>query len=173
MLKMKIKTSHDLFEKGLRYAYDCEQKLVKKGLPEMIENCTSAELRQALDQHLRETHEQVSRLERVFSICGLEAKTEDNDLIDELYTAAKHMISDTEDGALLRDAALIVNGNLVEHYEIAVYGSLEAFARHLGYPEAASLLLQTLNEEKAADAKLTQIAETSINPKATQERRAA
>ena len=74
MLKMKIKTFHDLFEKGLRYAYDCEQKLVKKGLPEMIENCTSAELRQALDQHLRETREQVSRLERVFSTCGLEAK---------------------------------------------------------------------------------------------------
>jgi ferritin-like metal-binding protein YciE len=170
---MKIETFQDFFEKGLRYAYDCEQKLAKKGLPEMIENCSSAELRQALDQHLQETRAQVSRLERVFSLCGLAAKTEDNDVIDELATAAKHMISDTEDGSLLRDAALIVNGNLVEHYEMAMYGSLEAFARHLGHPEAASLLQQTLNEEKAADAKLTQIGETSINPRATQERRAA
>jgi ferritin-like metal-binding protein YciE len=82
------------------------------------------------------------------------------------------MISATEDGSPLRDAALIVGGNQVEHYEMAAYGSLVAFARQLGRGEAAELLEQTLTEEKAADAKLTQIAE-SINPRATQERRAA
>jgi ferritin-like metal-binding protein YciE len=170
---MKIRTFQDLFENGLRYAYDCEQKLVKKGLPEMIEKCTSPELRSALNQHLQETREHVARLERIFSTCGLEPKTEDNDIIDEMMSAAKRIVSDTEDGSLLRDAGLVVAGNAVEHYEMAVYGSLEAFARHLGRRDAAALLQQTLNEEKAADAKLTQIGETTINPRATQERRAA
>lgn len=170
---MKIRTFQDLFENGLRYAYDCEQKLVKKGLPEMIEKCTSPELRTALNQHLQETREHISRLERIFSTLGLEAKTEDNDIIDEMMSAAKDIVSDTEDGSLLRDAGLVVAGNAVEHYEMAVYGSLEAFARHLGQRDVAALLQQTLNEEKAADAKLTQIGETTINPRATQERRAA
>lgn len=170
---MKIRTFQDLFENGLRYAYDCEQKLVKKGLPEMIDKSSSTELRSALEQHLKETREHVARLERVFSSCRLEAKTEDNDIIDEMMSAAKHIVSDTDDGSLLRDAGLIVAGNAVEHYEMAVYGSLEAFARHLGRSDAAALLQQTLNEEKAADAKLTQIGETTINPRATAERRAA
>ncbi len=79
----------------------------------------------------------------------------------------------TEDGSPLRDAALIVAGNQVEHYEMAAYGSLIAFARQLGIREAAELLQQTLNEEKAADAKLTQLAETTINRQATQMPRAA
>ena len=139
----------------------------------MIEASSSQELRSALQQHLSETRTHVTRLERVFSLIGANAKTEDNDVIDEISTAAKHMISATEDGSLLRDAVLIVGGNQVEHYEMATYGSLVAFAQQLGIREAAELLEQTLNEEKAADAKLTQIAETTINPRATQERRAA
>lgn len=170
---MKIRTFQDLFENGLRYAYDCEQKLVKKGLPEMIEKSTSPELRTALNQHLQETREHISRLERIFSTLGIEAKTEDNDIIDEMMSAAKDIVSGTEDGSLLRDAGLVVAGNAVEHYEMAVYGSLEAFARHLGRSDIAALLQQTLNEEKAADAKLTQIGETTVNPRATAERRAA
>jgi ferritin-like metal-binding protein YciE len=170
---MKIRTFQDLFENGLRYAYDCEQKLVKKGLPEMIEKCTSPELRNALEQHLQETRDHVSRLERIFSTIGVEAKTEDNDIIDKMMNSAKHIVSDTEDGTLLRDAGLVVAGNAVEHYEMAVYGSLVAFARQLGRTDAASLLEQTLNEEKAADAKLTRIGESTVNPRATQERRAA
>jgi len=83
------------------------------------------------------------------------------------------MIGWTEDGSPLRDAALIVGGNEVEHYEMAVYGSLVAFARQLGRNEAATLLEQTLNEEKAADAKLTAIGERIVNPRAAQELRAA
>ncbi len=170
---MEIRTFQDLFENGLRYAYDCEQKLAKKGLPEMIEKSTSPELRTAFNQHLQETREHISRLERIFSTLGIEAKTEDNDIIDEMMSAAKDIVSGTEDGSLLRDAGLVVAGNAVEHYEMAVYGSLEAFARHLGQRDVAALLQQTLNEEKAADAKLTQTGETTTNPRATQERRAA
>jgi ferritin-like metal-binding protein YciE len=170
---MKIKDFRGLFETGLRYAYDCEQKLAKKGIPSMIEASTSTQLRTALEQHLEETQNHITRLERVFGLIGAEAKTEDNDIIDEMQDAAKGMVSATEDDSPVRDAALIVAGNQVEHYEMAMYGSLVSFARQLGIREAADLLEQTLNEEKAADAKLTQIGESSVNPQAKQVPRAA
>ena len=170
---MKIKSLQDLFETGLKYAYDCEQKLAKKGIPSMIKASSSSELRSALEQHLVETQNHVSRLEQVFSLCGFEAKKEDNDILDELIDAADDMVSATEDGTPLRDAALIVSGNEVEHHEMAIYGSLVAFAQQLGHQQAATLLQQNLNEEKAADAKLTQIGERSINPLASRELRAA
>lgn len=170
---MKIKNFQGLFETGLRYAYDCEQKLVDKGIPKMIESANSTELRQALEQHLQETRNHVTRLEQVFGIIGAEPKTEDNDVIDEITNAAKDMISATEDGSPLRDAALIVGGNQVEHYEMAAYGSLVSFAQQLGHQQAADILQQTLNEEKAADAKLTAIGERSVNPRAAQVLRAA
>ncbi len=169
---MKIENFRDLFEIELQYAYDCEQKLVKKGLPTMIEAAHSPELRNALEQHLQETRNHVSRLERVFSITGLNAKAEDNDVFDEMTSAVKDSISEVEAGSL-RDAALIVNGNLVEHYEMAVYGTLISFAQQMGSQDAVQLLQQTLQEEKAADAKLTQLGETRINASAAQERRAA
>lgn len=170
---MKIKTFQDLFEGGLKYAYDCEQKLAKKGIPNMIKASSSSELRSALERHLEETRNHVARLERVFSICGFEAKKEDDDIIDQFADTADDLVSATEDGSTLRDAALIVSGNEIEHYEMAMYGSLIAFARQLGHNEAAALLQQTLSEEKAADAKLTEIGERIINPRAAQELRAA
>jgi len=170
---MKMETLRDLFEIELRYAYDCEEKLVKKGLPTMIENCGSSELRQALEQHLGETRNQVTRLQQVFSILGIKPETDSNDVFDKMSSAVKDSISHTDGGSPVRDAALIVNGNQVEHYEMAVYGSLVSFARQLGFEQAATLLQQTLEEEKQADAKLTQIGETIINARAAQERRAA
>jgi ferritin-like metal-binding protein YciE len=171
-LNMKIESLRDLFEAELCCVYDCEQKLVKKGLPTMIEASTSPELRHALEQHLEETRIHANRLERVFSMIGVEAKAKGNDILDELTSSAKDMIGDIEPSRL-RDAAIVVNGNEVEHYEMAVYGSLLAFAQQLGFQEAARLLEETLNEEKAADAKLTQLGETNINPNAAQERLAA
>ena len=169
---MKIESLRDLFEIELQYAYDCEQKLVKKGLPAMIKNASSPELRQALEQHLEETRTHVNRLEQIFQQCGLEADTKDNDILDEMTSAAEDTISHIEASAL-RDAALIVNGNGVEHYEIAIYGSLSAFAQQLGFNSAVNLLQQTLQEEKAADAKLTELGESIVNPQAAGERRAA
>jgi len=169
---MKIESVNELFERELCYVYDCEQKLVKEGLPDMIENASSTELRTALEQHLQETRNQVTRLEQVFSIVGRDVKAEDNDILDEITKHAKKMAK-AIDSAPLRDAALIVSGNQVEHYEMAVYGSLVAFAQQLGFSDAARLLQQTLDEEKAADAKLTQIAEQSVNPRAVQIPRAA
>ena len=167
---MKIKSLSDLFEIKLRYAYDCEQKLVKKGLPTMIELASSSELRNALEQHLEQTREHVTRLEEVFAFAGTEADTKGNDVFDKMASAAK----DNEDieSPSLRDAALISSGNEVEHYEIALYGSLAAWAQQLGLQDAVNLLKQTLQEEKDADAKLTALGST-VNAQAAQERRAA
>ncbi|MFZ0784305.1 MAG: DUF892 family protein [Candidatus Acidiferrales bacterium] len=161
----KIKSLNELFEIELRYAYDCERKLAEKGLPAMIDAANSPELRSALQHHLQETQNQVTRLENVFSIAGAKPNTKDNDVIDKMMSAAKDSGSNIESSAL-RDTALIANGNQVEHYEIALYGSLLAFARQLGLRNAVSLLEETLHEERAADTKLTQLAETSMNAKA-------
>lgn len=169
---MKIEGLQDLFDVTLRYVYDCEKKLVKKGLPTMMESSSSPELRQAFEQHLRETQNHVTRLEQVFSMIGSEADTEDNDILDEMTKAAEKMIKNI-DSAPLRDAALVESGNMVEHYEMAAYGTLVAYAQQLGFGDAARLLQQTLEEEKAADAKLTQLGETNINPRAANLPRAA
>jgi len=169
---MKTRNLRELFENELRYIYDCEQKLVKKGLPTMIENSTSPELRNALEQHLQETRRHVERLERVFSTLGADAKTETNDIFDEMADTVKDTIGDIDSPAL-RDAAIVMDGNKVEHYEMAVYGSLVSFAQQLGLQDAAQVLQQTLEEEKAADAKLTKIGESAVNRRATQDLRAA
>src|SRR5579862_687067 len=99
----KIKSLRELFETELGYAYDCEKKLVEKGLPTMIENASSGELRSALEQHLQETRRHVTRLERVFSLIGVEPRTESNAVLGELTSATKDSISHTEDSSL-RDA---------------------------------------------------------------------
>ena len=169
---MKIENLRDLFVSELCYAYDCEQKLVKKGLPAMLKSASSPELKQAFEQHLEETRTHVSRLEKVFNACGFEIKKKDNDILDEMTDAAEDTVSHIDESAL-RDAALIVNGNGVEHYEMAIYGSLVAFADQLGLAEVSMILQQTLEEEKEADAKLTKIGESVVNPLAAGERRAA
>jgi len=161
----KVKSLRELFGIELCYAYDCEKKLVEKGLPEMIENATSRELRSALEEHLQQTRTHVTRLQRVFSAIGMEPDTKTNEIFDKMASAVKDSKSNI-DPSPLRDAALIVNGNLVEHYEIATYGSLASFARSLGLNEAVAVLQETLNEEKKADAKLTQIGEEIMNPQA-------
>ena len=169
---MTIKSLRDLFEIGLRYAYDCEQQLVQKGLPGMIKGASSPELKTALEQHLEETRKHVTRLEQVFSTLGMKAETEDNDVVEEMIGAAEGMI-DEIDASPLRDAALIVAGNQVEHYEMAMYGSLLAFAEQLDLGEVVTTLRTTLQEEKGADAKLTQIGESAVNPRAAGEELAA
>ena len=161
----KVKSLRELFEIELRYAYDAEKTLVEKGLPAMIENASSSELRSAFEHHLQETRTHVARLEHVFSAIQVEPDTKSNDILDKMAGAAEDSISNIE-ASPLRDAALIVNGNFVEHYEIALYGSLAALARSLGLPEIVSLLAETLSEEKKADAKLTEIGEALLNRQA-------
>ena len=133
----KVENLNELFAIELRYAYDCEQKLVKKGLPSMIEAAGSTELKSALEHHLTETRRHVARLESIFSMAGIEPSTKDNEILDKMISAAKDSVGNIEPSAL-RDTALIANGNHVEHYEIAMYGTLADFARQLGVEGAVN-----------------------------------
>ena len=114
----------------------------------MIENVSSPELKTALEGHLQETRTHVARLERVFGAIDVEPETRGNEILDKMTGAAADSISHIE-ASPLRDAALISNGNQVEHYEIALYGTLVSFARSLGLQAAVGPLEETLNEENS------------------------
>ncbi len=163
---MKLETMQDLFQRGLEYAYDCEQQLIK-ALPKLAEASSSSDLRNAFTEHLQQTRRHADRLEQVFSLIGKSADTQSNKVVKALTEEGEDLI-DKIDRSPLLDAALICAGNQVEHYEMAAYGTLRDYAQLLGHSQAASLLEQTLNEEKEADAKLTRIGETSVNRQAMQ-----
>lgn len=157
---MKIETMQDLFNSQIMDLYDAEQRLMK-ALPKMAEASVSPQLREAFQTHLMETKGHVDRLEEVFRQIGAKVKGETCDAMKGLISEGEDMISDTPE-APLRDAGLIAAANRVEHYEIAAYGSARTFANLLREPEVVRLLEETLKEEKAADAKLNECAE-SIN----------
>jgi ferritin-like metal-binding protein YciE len=131
----------------------------------MIEKATDPQLKQGFQSHLRETQNQVKRLEQVFRLHGQEPKGVDCPAIDGIIEEAEDVAGEVEDKAVL-DAALIAAAQAVEHYEISRYGSLIAWARQLGRADGASLLQQSLDEEKAADKKLTALAESKVNRRA-------
>jgi ferritin-like metal-binding protein YciE len=159
-----IKTMDDLFLHTLQDIYYAENKIVKS-LPEMIDNATDTQLKQSLKAHLGETEGHVKRLEQVFQLMGKKPKSVDCPAIDGIIDEAEEVTGEVEDKDVL-DAAIIAAGQAVEHYEITRYGSLIAWAKQLGRNDAARLLEQTLNEEKAADRKLTTIAESKVNLRA-------
>jgi len=165
----KITTFDEMFQTGLAYIYDAEQQLVQ-ALPKMAQACSTPELRQAFEQHLQETRGQVQRLEQVFSKIGRRPEAKTNTILQAMTQEAEKKIQMT-DASPLRDAALVVCGNTVEHFEIGSYGSLRTFAQLLGQQEIVSLLEQTLQEEKKADQLLTQIGESKVNPQAVGMRR--
>ncbi len=156
-----IKTMEDLFVHTLQDVYYAENKIVKS-LPNMIENATNAELRKGLEAHLEETRTHVERLEEVFEILGKEPKSIDCPAIDGIIEEADEVTGEIDDKDVL-DAAIIASAQVVEHYEITRYGSLIAWAKRLGQGEAADVLEKTLEEEKAADKKLTAVAEGQVN----------
>ena len=151
----------DLFEDELKDIYWAEKALTK-AIPKMIKNTTTPDLAQALEDHLEETKGHVDRLEEAFQMLGKAARAKKCEAMDGLIKEAEEIMEDTPEG-IVRDAGIISAGQKVEHYEIATYGTLCAFAKTLGEDEVASLLQQTLEEEKAADEKLTDIAESSVN----------
>jgi len=159
-----IKNLNDLFEHQLQDIYYAEQQIVKN-LPTMVEKASSADLKSAFQHHLGETKNQVKRLEQIFEKQGKAARGVTCPAIDGILAEAKEIISDSND-ASVRDAAMLAAAQAVEHYEIARYGTLIAWANQLGRSDCAKLLEATLTEEKAADQKLTTIASTSINRKA-------
>lgn len=158
------KNLQDLFEDGLKDIYWAEKELVK-ALPKMEKNSSSEKLKTAIQKHHLETKEHVERLEAVFKSIGVKPKAEKCDAMAGLLEEGKSIMEETEVGTV-RDAGIIAASQKVEHYEIATYGTLAAFAKVLNHKEALNLLLKTLEEEKSCDEKLTSIADTNLNSKA-------
>lgn len=159
-------TLHDAFIMELRDAYDAEKQLIK-ALPKMAKAATAEGLREALEHHLEETREHVTRLEQVFGTLDEKVKGKHCDGIAGIIEEGQNALAEDLDDAAL-DACIIAAGQRAEHYEMAAYGTLVAWARAMGHDEAADLLQETLDEEKAADETLTSIAEGGVNDEAAQ-----
>ena len=157
----QLNSMEDLFLDQVQDLYDAEQRLVK-ALPKMAEAAYSSQLKAAFQQHLRETENQVSRLEKVFKLIGKDAKSKTCQAMKGLVEEGQEAI-DAEGNPNVKDAALIAAAQRVEHYEIAGYGTARTFAQQIGKSDAARLLQETLEEEAATDKKLTNLAEQSIN----------
>jgi len=157
-----------LFTDSLKDIYWAEKHLTKT-LPKMKKKATTDELKSAIEEHLAQTEEHVSRLEQVFQLCGKKAQAKKCDAMEGLTKEGDSIMEETEPNTMTRDAGIIMAAQKVEHYEIATYGSLVQLAKTLGRNDAAEILHQTLEEEKQADEKLTEIAEWNVNQAAAQE----
>ncbi|MBL7856503.1 MAG: ferritin-like domain-containing protein [Cyclobacteriaceae bacterium] len=156
-----------LFENGLKDIYWAEKALIK-ALPKMIKKATSQELIEALEHHLSETEGQIERVEKVFGILNKKAVAKKCDAMEGLLKEGEGIMEECEDGSMM-DAGIIAAGQKIEHYEIASYGTLRAFAETLGMDDVAQLLEETLEEEKLADEKLTEVALSAVNVEAAAE----
>jgi ferritin-like metal-binding protein YciE len=159
-----IKTMDDLFVHQLQDIYYAEKQILKS-LPDMIDKATNRDLKSGLKDHMVQTENHVARLEQVFKLHGAEAKGVDCPAIDGIIDEAEEVSGEVEDKEVL-DAAIIAAAQAVEHYEITRYGTLTAWAKTLGRDDCAAILHKTLEEEKAADEKLTGIAKSRVNRKA-------
>lgn len=166
--KDAAKNLNDLFEDSLKDIYWAEKALVK-ALPKMIKNATNEKLKAAIEKHLAETENQVTRLEDCFKAIGKKAQAKKCDAMQGILDEGDSIIQETEAGTV-RDAGIIAASQKVEHYEIATYGTLAAYAKILQESEALKILLQTLEEEKKCDELLTQLADTNLNSKAAKEK---
>ena len=148
----------------LKDLYNAEKQLTK-ALPKLAKNATSDELRDLLESHLEETEHQISRLEEAFEMLGEKPRGKHCEGIAGIVEEGSNLLQEDFDGPVL-DAGIIAGAQRTEHYEIAAYGSVMAWAKTLGLNDIASLLDETLEEEKAADEKLSALAESSINREA-------
>lgn len=151
----------ELFVESLKDIYWAEKALTK-ALPKMAKNSTSENLITTINEHLAVTQQQVTRIEKVFEIVGEKAVAKKCEAMDGLIKEGEGIMEETEAGAV-RDAGIIAASQKIEHYEIATYGTLAAFAETLGEQEAVELLRATLEEEKEADTLLTEAAYNTIN----------
>jgi ferritin-like metal-binding protein YciE len=158
---------HALLEEELKDLYDAEKQLTK-ALPKLAKKATSPDLKAGFEAHLRETETHVGRLEQAFEQLGLPARGKACKGMRNLISEGNEMIAEAEDDAT-RDALMISAAQKVEHYEIASYGTVRTWAKLLGKDDVASLLEETLDEEKATDQKLTEIAESHVNEAAAEE----
>jgi ferritin-like metal-binding protein YciE len=158
-----LKSLEDLFKHGLQDIYYAEQQIVK-ALPDLIEQVTTSELKQGLKEHLKQSQNHVWRLEIVFAALGERPKGVRCKGIDGILAEGSELIGNS-DGRSVIEAAVIASAQAVEHYEITRYGDLIAWAREMGRNDLVKPLRENLREEKAADRKLTRVAEAKINKK--------
>jgi ferritin-like metal-binding protein YciE len=158
----------NFFINQVKDMYYAEQQLVK-ALAEMQEASSTEELEDAFEDHGKQTARHIKRLEKVFKLIGMEPATKKCEAIEGLIQEARGIIKETKEGTATRDAALIIAGQKIEHYEIATYGSLLQLALTMDLDRAAELFEKTLEEEEETDRSLTMIAETYINVQAEQE----
>ncbi|NTS40456.1 ferritin-like domain-containing protein [Flavisolibacter sp. BT320] len=158
----------ELFLDELKDIYWAEKHLTK-ALPKMRKAATSGELANAFENHLAETEGQIQRIEQVFEMLDMSPKAKKCEAMEGLVKEAQGLMDELPKGTMVRDAGLIIAAQKVEHYEIAAYGSLVQLAKTMGQSEIASVLAQTLEEEKNTDQLLTQLAESGINISAGQE----
>lgn len=156
------------FNDSLKDIYWAEKALTK-ALPKMHKAATTDELKSAIEEHIGQTEEQITRLEQVFELFGKKAQAKKCDAMEGLIKEGESIVEETEDGSMTRDVGIIMAAQKVEHYEIATYGGLVQLAKTLGNEEAAEILQVTLDEEKQTDQGLTDIAEGNINWAAEQE----
>jgi ferritin-like metal-binding protein YciE len=154
-------TLHDAFVDELRDTYDAEKQLTK-ALPKLAKAASDPKLREAFESHLEETQGQIERLEQVFESLEEKVRGKHCEGIAGIIEEGKSIMEEDFDDATM-DACLIAAGQRAEHYEMAAYGTLVAWATAMGHTEAARLLQETLDEEKAADEKLSSLAEGGIN----------
>ena len=157
-----------LFTDSLKDIYWAEKQLTKT-LPKMKKAATTDELKSAIEEHLAQTEGHVKRLEQVFDMCGKKVQAKKCDAMEGLIKEGDSIVEETQNGSMTRDAGIIMAAQKVEHYEIATYGSLVQIAKTLGMNDAADVLHLTLDEEKQADEKLTEIAEWHVNQAAEKE----
>jgi ferritin-like metal-binding protein YciE len=157
-------TLHDAFLDELKDSYDAEKQLTK-ALPKLAKAASTPKLRAAFESHLKETEGHVKRLEQVFASLDERARGKHCDGIAGIIEEGKSVMAEDFDDTTM-DACLIAAGQRAEHYEMAAYGTLVAWANAMGHSEAARLLQKNLDEEKAADEKLTALAEAGINQEA-------
>jgi ferritin-like metal-binding protein YciE len=162
----KQKTLDDLFHETLKDIYYAEKKILT-ALPKMAKAAQSEELQAAFEKHERETKGQVDRLERVFAMIKQPAKGKTCDAINGMIDEGKEVMKEFRGCAAL-DAGLLASAQAVEHYEISRYGTLKTWAKQLGLDDAATLLQETLQEEKKTDEALTELAESTVNREARQ-----
>ena len=155
---MSVETMHDLFLNELKDLYSAE-KQITKALPKMAKAAASPELREAFTSHLRETEGHVKRLEEVFEILEAKGRGKTCEGMKGLLTEGSELLQEADKGDV-RDAGLITAAQRVEHYEMAAYGGVREMAELMGHDDVVELLEATLEEEKAADKKLTTIAKT-------------
>jgi ferritin-like metal-binding protein YciE len=166
-LMANIDSLAELLQEELKDIYDAEKQLTK-ALPKLAKKATSPDLKSAFEEHLQQTEEHIERLEQVFEQLELPARGKKCEGMKHLISEGEEMMREAEDDDT-RDALMIAAAQKVEHYEIASYGTIRTWANLLGKSEVASLLEETLEEEKETDQRLTSIAESHVNVEAANE----